>query len=69
MKTDRTVKTHRSIRPTGAWIQLACLAFYAGVLAGCAVGPDFKRPEPPPVSGYTATVLPEQTASAPGSLG
>lgn len=24
------------------------------LLAGCAVGPDFKRPDPPPVTGYTA---------------
>jgi NodT family efflux transporter outer membrane factor (OMF) lipoprotein len=45
------------------------LALCAGILAGCAVGPDFKRPEPPQVAGYTATVLPAQTASAPGSLG
>jgi NodT family efflux transporter outer membrane factor (OMF) lipoprotein len=38
-------------------------------LTGCAAGPDFRRPEPPSVSGYTAAVLPGQTASAPGSLG
>ena len=63
------MKTHRRTRPIGAWLQPACLALCAGVLAGCAVGPDFKRPEPPSVSGYTATVLPAQTASAPGSLG
>ncbi len=63
------MKTLRRIRPTGAWLQLACLALCAGVPAGCAVGPDFKRPEPPAVSGYTATALPAQTASAPGSLG
>jgi NodT family efflux transporter outer membrane factor (OMF) lipoprotein len=33
-------------------------------LAGCAVGPDFERPAPPPVSGYTPGPLAAQTASA-----
>lgn len=32
--------------------------------ASCAVGPDFKRPEPPSVGRFTATSLPPQTASA-----
>lgn len=63
------MKIHRGTRPTGAWLRLPCLALCAGVLAGCAVGPDFKRPEPPSVSGYTATKLPAQTTAAPGSLG
>jgi NodT family efflux transporter outer membrane factor (OMF) lipoprotein len=31
---------------------------------GCAVGPDFKRPAAPEVSGYTPEVLAPQTASA-----
>ncbi|HTH16760.1 MAG TPA: efflux transporter outer membrane subunit [Magnetospirillum sp.] len=40
------------------------LAFaLGGMLAGC-VGPDFERPNPPEVSGYTASQLPAQTASA-----
>jgi len=26
--------------------------------SGCAVGPDFKRPAPPPVAGFTATEMP-----------
>ena len=26
--------------------------------SGCAVGPDFKRPAPPPVTGFTATEIP-----------
>lgn len=34
----------------------------AGVL-GCAVGPDFKRPEPPKVTDYLAQPLPAQTGS------
>lgn len=34
------------------------------VAASCAVGPDFKRPEPPPVKQFTAAALPAATASA-----
>ncbi|HEX2531124.1 MAG TPA: TolC family protein, partial [Burkholderiaceae bacterium] len=41
----------------------------AGLLAGCAVGPDFKRPTAPEAAGYTTTPLPAQTASAPTMLG
>jgi NodT family efflux transporter outer membrane factor (OMF) lipoprotein len=38
-------------------------------LAGCAAGPDFKRPAAPNVADYTATPLPVQTESAPARLG
>jgi NodT family efflux transporter outer membrane factor (OMF) lipoprotein len=38
-------------------------------LAGCMVGPDFRRPEPPATGRYTETPIPEQTASAPGRGG
>lgn len=48
---------------------LAVAALMAGTLAGCAAGPDFKRPAAPDVSGYTATPVPELTASAPTALG
>lgn len=41
----------------------------AGLLAGCAVGPDFKRPAIPDVTDYTATPLPAHTTSAPTALG
>lgn len=41
----------------------------AGLLAGCAAVPDFKRPAVPDVPGYTAAPLPAQTASAPTTLG
>lgn len=41
----------------------------AGLLAGCAAGPDFKRPAAPDVADYTATPLAEQTESAPVPLG
>ena len=40
----------RSARPRpGAVVTWAALA----LLSGCAVGPDFHRPAPPTVSGYT----------------
>lgn len=40
------------------------LAAFASMLAGCAVGPDFVRPETPAAERYTADPLPAQTASA-----
>ena len=44
-------------------------AIVIGLLAGCAVGPDFKRPPAPAVAAYTATPLPALTASASVALG
>jgi NodT family efflux transporter outer membrane factor (OMF) lipoprotein len=35
-----------------------------GMVAGCTVGPDFRRPEAPKVSGYTPEPLSTRTASA-----
>ena len=46
------------LRPL-AWLAAALL------LAGCEVGPDFARPAPPAVTGYTPEPLAAQTASAP----
>lgn len=40
-----------------------------GFLAGCAAGPDFKRPAPPEIPRYTAIPLPMQTAAAVTKLG
>lgn len=40
-----------------------------GLLTGCAVGPDFKRPATPDTQSYTATPLPAQTSSVPTPLG
>src|SRR5208337_26531 len=39
------------------------------VLAGCAVGPNFKRPAPPQVKGYTSSPLSttSTTTNLPGS--
>jgi NodT family efflux transporter outer membrane factor (OMF) lipoprotein len=43
-----------------------CLAvIIAGLLAGCAVGPDFTPPAAPKVKGYTPEPLGSGTASAP----
>ncbi|VTU37257.1 efflux transporter outer membrane subunit [Variovorax sp. PBL-E5] len=39
---------------------LACVA----ALSGCAAGPDFQRPDPPPAQRYTAEHLQVETASA-----
>jgi len=39
---------------------LACL-----LTAGCAVGPDFRKPDDPAVKAYTKEALPDQTAMAP----
>ena len=39
------------------------------LLTGCAVGPGFRRPRPPPVTGYTVKPLPARTASAPVAHG
>ena len=36
----------------------------AGLTSGCAVGPNFRKPEPPAGAGYSATALPETSASA-----
>jgi NodT family efflux transporter outer membrane factor (OMF) lipoprotein len=47
---------HRFSRPS---TQLIMVLF----LAGCAVGPDFERPAPPEVGGYTPGPLAAQTAS------
>jgi len=44
---------------------LAVLATAAAALGGCAVGPDFKNPSPPPVDRYTREPAPAATASAP----
>src|ERR1700738_3995631 len=51
----------RSARPgPRAVITLAAVA----LLSGCAVGPDFHRPAPPTVSGYTREPMNPQAAAA-----
>ena len=50
---------------------LRCLSAAAvlTVIGGCAVGPDFKRPEAPKAAGYTPAPLPATTASVAGIAG
>lgn len=50
-----------TIRPTCCALAMLC----AGLLNGCAVGPDFLRPFLPPSSSFSPTPLPEATVSAP----
>lgn len=38
-------------------------------LAGCAVGPNFHRPQPPNDAGYTVAPLPDKTTATPGPSG
>jgi NodT family efflux transporter outer membrane factor (OMF) lipoprotein len=49
---------------TAAVTIVVCLS-----LAGCAVGPDFKRPDAPEVRSYTEEAMPSETVSAPGTGG
>lgn len=37
----------------------------AALVAGCAVGPEFRRPDAPAVASYTAGALPGETSAAP----
>lgn len=46
-------------------LRAAAIAGVAAVAAGCAVGPDYRAPEPPAVERYTESALPERTPSAP----
>jgi NodT family efflux transporter outer membrane factor (OMF) lipoprotein len=49
-------------------VQSAGASFALLLLAGCAVGPDFKKPAAPEVSDYTAAKL-STTAASPGTVG
>jgi NodT family efflux transporter outer membrane factor (OMF) lipoprotein len=45
------------------WIVAVTVAGFLG--GGCAVGPDFRKPDPPDVRSYTSTAIPPETVSAP----
>jgi len=67
--TMRTSPNQR--RPAGGWPLGArvapCLVLCGAMfLCSCAVGPDFERPDAPPVSGYTVGKLPTSTVAADG---
>lgn len=50
-------------------LQYIAGALAATLLSSCTIGPDFHRPTGPETDSYTATPMPERTASAPGALG
>ena len=45
------------------------IALLAAALAGCAVGPDYRRPAAPAVASYTPEAVPPGTAEAKGTGG
>jgi len=49
--------------------RIAAAAVTCAMLAGCAVGPDFRTPKPPDVQAYTPIPLPTATVAAPVSGG
>lgn len=51
-----------------AFKRSSCLIVSA-LLAGCAVGPDFKQPAVPSSAGFSHAPLAAKTAAAPGNLG
>jgi len=63
--------TERNLHGPGIPVmtRIHAAALLAAALAGCAVGPDFRRPAPPAVTSYTAEALPAETAGAPVSGG
>lgn len=66
MKDDLKRKT--PMRPQ-SMVKMIASAIVIGWLAGCAVGPDFKRPARPAVTTYTPSPLPDLSASAATALG
>ena len=63
------MRTHQQPAATTPRPRYLCGAMLVALLAGCAAGPDFKRPAAPAVSAYTAAPLPAQTASSATDLG
>lgn len=52
----------------GGVIRIAKLAAFLALLAGCAVGPDFKHPESPKADRYSAAADPTATVSVDGQV-
>lgn len=57
----------RSVGTARLWRRLVWIGGLAAALSGCAVGPDFVRPAPPSVQGYTAAEPPAAFASQTGA--
>lgn len=64
-KQQKPASTMQSARPARVHAQ-RCLGVVASLLiAGCAVGPDFRKPAPPTVTSYTHDAMPATTTSTP----
>src|SRR5205085_8477201 len=61
------VRVRVALRQTWAGPTAALLAL--ALISGCAVGPDFKPPPAPEVTGYTKGRMPRTTAAAGGADG
>ncbi|MEO9214894.1 MAG: efflux transporter outer membrane subunit [Rhodanobacter sp.] len=58
------------LKPVVLTATARALALFIGLsVAGCAVGPDYRRPDAPPVDRYTAQPLPATTVSAKAADG
>jgi hypothetical protein len=69
MKTDDLTCTGQCTKPSQSPARALTSLALVGLLAGCAVGPDFKRPEAPTTSNYTVATMPAQTALSAILLG
>lgn len=51
------------------WLMHIAVTVMLGLAAGCAAGPDFRRPAGPGIAAYTATPMPARTVAAPTASG
>ena len=64
---DTSSTQNKNARHKGLTVRkgILCLVAVAfSVVSGCAVGPDFNKPEPPENASYTANGLPSKTVQA-----
>lgn len=54
------------VRRTAGWVRVGLAMVLVFYLTGCALGPDFVRPKPPPVDRYDQGVEPSTTVQAEG---
>lgn len=60
---------HPSTNPRRVGFERLLPTALAILLAGCASGPDFQRPQPSTATSYTATAMPDVTVASLGRLG